>query len=429
MQTEVKEIGPCKLQIKIEVSADKIKEKLEEKYKKFVSSVVIPGFRKGFAPRDLIERKFGKDIKEELKNDTIISSCTDAFKKHSIEPITDPEIDFNKITLDESTPLSFDVIIEVKPTIDLIEYTGIQINRIKIEVTENDIDKAIEDIRLRHSQWQPVENQPAKQGSLVIFDQETFVQGKSIYHQENSSVIIGTGTFFFGKPVKEIGDSFIGLRKGNSKELTLKIPEDAKQVEYRSKEASIKVHLKEIKVLKTPQLTEEWTKSIGFNSISNMRETLKKRLLETKEEERGYQMEEQILETILQKTDFPLPESLVNDNINYVLKRWATNMLLEGLSEKEIIPKIEEIKPKVKEMSEKELRIQFICDHIAKKEKIFVTENEVGQKINELAGRYNKWPNEVRKYYEDNHLMGNLRAEIREGKVRKLLREKAVITD
>jgi len=429
-KTEIKEIGPCKIQIKIEVPHEKIKEKLDEKYKDFISSAVIPGFRKGFAPRELVERKFGKDIKEDFKNDMISSSCEDAFKTHNLKPISEPKIDYQKIILEEAKPLSFDVIIEVEPTINLTDYTAVQVKKIiPDEINDKDINGAIENIRTKHGEWQVIENQPAKNGDMLVFNQETFIDDKRIHQNENTNFIIGSGIKFFGKTSSAIGDSLVGVKNGDFKEVDVKVPDDAEKTEYRGKEAKVKIAVKEVKQLKIPELTEDWAKLIGFDSISHMKEEIKKRLKTQKEREVDYKIEEQILDSILGKTDFQLPESLVDENINYLLRRWTLPMLMEGRTEKEVAGEMENMKTKAKEAAVKELKIQFICDHIAKKEKIFVTEDEINQRINELAGQYHKWPNEVRKYYEENHQMGQLRADIREEKVRKFLREKAIISE
>ncbi|MFH1230433.1 MAG: trigger factor [Planctomycetota bacterium] len=428
MQTEIKEIGPCKIQIKIEVPAEKIKEKLNEKYSSFISSAVIPGFRKGFAPRELVERKFGKDIKEEFKNDIINSSSADAFKTHNVKPISEPQIDYDKIIVEETKPLSFDVIIEVEPTINLTDYTAIHVKKIiPAEVNDNDINNTIENIRTKHGEWQVLENQVSKKDDMLVFNQETFIDGKRIHQNENTNFIIGSGIKFFGKTSNAIGDALVGVKNGDLKEIDLKVPDDAEKTEYRNKEAKVKITVREVKRLKIPELTEDWAKLIGFDSVKHMKDEIKKRLQKQKEKEVDYKTEEEILDSILAKTDFQLPESMVNENINYLLRRWTLPMLMEGRTEKEVAGEMENMKVKAKDAAVKELKIQFICDHIAKKEKIFVTEDEINQRINELAGQYHKWPNEVRKYYEENHQLGQLRADIREEKVRKFLKEKAVI--
>ena len=429
MQTEVKEIGPCTMQVKIEMPPDKIKEKMDAKYTDFMASATVPGFRKGLAPRALIERKFGKEIRDEVKNDLIISACSDVFKEKNIKPVADPEIDFDKIPFDETKPLAFELVVEVEPTINLPEYTGIKVKKVPVELTDKDVDTALETIRQQHGEWQVLEKEKAKKGDMMVFNQETFIDGKRVHQNENSTMIIGQEVKFFGKPSADIGNSLNDMKSGDSKEVAIKVPDDAEKAEYRGKEAKLKITVKEVKRMNIPQLTEEWAKQIGLESISKMKEEVKKRLLVQKDKDAEYKIESQVLDAILDKTPFQLPESLVNEGVSYMLRRWTTQMLMEGHPEKEVAADLENMKTKAKGLAEKDIRIQFISDHIAKKEKIFVTEDEVNQRINELAGRYRKWPNEIRKYYEENQMMGQLRTDIREEKVRKLLREKAVITD
>ncbi|MEW6026599.1 MAG: trigger factor [Planctomycetota bacterium] len=429
MQTEVKEIGPCKVQIKIEMPPEKIKEKLEAKYTDFAASATVPGFRKGLAPRSLIERKFGKDIRDEVKNDLIIAASSDVFKEKNLKPVADPQIDFEKIVLDETKPLAFEMVVEVEPTVNVAEYTGIKVKKVAVEVTDKDIDNALEAIRNQHGEWQVLAKEKSKKGDMLVFSQETFVDGKRVHNNENSTMIIGQDVKFFGKPSADIGNALGELKAGDSKDIKIKVPDDAEKPEYRGKEAVLKISVKEVKRIHIPKLTEEWAKQIGFDSLDKMKEEVKKRLAVQKEKEAEYKMENQVLDTILEKNNFQLPEVLVNEGVDYLLRRWTTQMIMEGMPEKEIAADLENLKAKAKDAAEKDIRIQFIADHIAKNEKIFVTEDEVNQRINELAGRYRKWPNEIRKYYEENNMMGQLRTDIREEKVRKLLREKAVVTD
>jgi trigger factor len=429
MQTDIKEIGPCKLQIKIEIPAETIKEKLNEKYKDFTASAIVPGFRKGLAPKDLIERKFGKDIRDEFKTDMIQTTLLDVVKEKKLQPIGDPQIDYEKIKLEESQPLAFEVVMEVEPTVTLTDYTGIKATKPAIDVTEKEIDESLEHVRKNRGEWHVAEKKAAQKDDMVIFNQETWVDNKRIHQAENSNYIVGQELKFLGKAANALSDAMVGVKTGDAKEVTLKVPDNAEKAEYRGKDAQLKITIKEVKELKFPELNDEWIKSIGFDSMKRMREEVKKQLLKHKEEEVNLKVEDQILEDLLKRANFPLPETLVNENVNNILRRWMTNMLVQKKPEKEIMAEVENLKPKAKELSEKELRVEFICDFITKKEKIFVTEDDMNQRINELAGRYQQLPNEVKKYYEDNNLTGQLRSEIREEKVRKFLREKAVITE
>ncbi|MEK7450112.1 MAG: trigger factor family protein, partial [Planctomycetota bacterium] len=139
MQTEVKEVGPCKLLIKIEIPQAKVKEKLDEKYLKFVDNTAVPGFRKGKAPRSFLERKYGKDINDEVKLDLISTSYEEVLKEKKLSPIADPAIDYEKIPFDQAKPLNFEFTVEVSPEIKLEKYTDIEVKKEVAKVTDAEV--------------------------------------------------------------------------------------------------------------------------------------------------------------------------------------------------------------------------------------------------------------------------------------------------
>lgn len=429
MQTEVKEIGPCKLSIKIEVPQKKVKEKLDEKYKQFLDTTVIPGFRKGKAPRSLVERKFGKDINNEVKTDLIGSSYEEVLKEKSLSPIGEPEIDYEKIVFDEKQPLNFDIVVEVHPTIDLKEYTGIKVKKATPEVTDTDMKNALENLRRSHAELVVVENEPVKEGDLMVVDQEVWADDKQVTKKENISLEAGPNLRIFNKPASEEAKSLIGMKPGETRQIKVKAPDDYKDPALKGKDVLFKVTLKEIKRVKLPGADDRWAKTLKFDSLKHLKDELNKRILSEKEKFAIRQMENNIIEEILKKTDFPMPEGLVKQGLDYLLKKRQIDMHSQKIPEDKINEELEKTKAESKETVVKDLKIHFILEHIARKEKIFVTEDEVGQRINEIASAYRKWPQEIKTYYERNKLMGQLRSELKEGKVRKLLREKAVLAD
>ncbi|MBI4713261.1 MAG: trigger factor [Planctomycetes bacterium] len=449
VQAQVKEVGPCKVQITIEVPKDKVKKELEDKYSHFMTNAVVSGFRKGHAPRHLIERKFGKDIHNEVKLDLINTSSTEAFKENNLDPITDPSVEFEKIIMDETKPMNFDITVEVMPKIELTDYTGVTVKKHKIEVTSKETDSSLDEIRQARGEWVIADNKTQK-GDLLIVDQELKIDDKVISKQENSQLVLGPELMMFGKPAPVLVQTLQNAKKGETKEVTIpasggistdKVPDDAEKADYRpdvhrdsayglrNKDAHLKVTIKEIKRLKLPEVNEAWAKEMGFDSLAKLKDELKKRLHRQKENIAARQTEDEILDKILSKTDFPVPESLVNESTDHLVRRRLMQMQLAKMPEEKIKEMIDKLKTETKEIAVRDIKIEFICDHIAKKEKIFVTEDDIKQRINEMAAAYRKWPEEIKKNLESRNMMHQLRNEVKEEKVRQFLREKAKIAD
>ncbi len=457
MTTEAKEIGPCKYLLKIEVPPAKIKKKLETQYQEFIKDSVIPGFRKGKAPRNLVERKFGKEITEKTKLDLIGDSYDEALKEKKFTPITEPKLEAEKITLEKDKALCFEVTVEVEPKINIKEYTGVSVKRIKPKVSEKDIDEALTQLKESKAELVPAKDTVIKQGDHVIVDEEllaistkpvpneasqtdtlrdpegvpsrrsgTFgkTNNQQIGKQENVNVVMDPK-----RANPELVNKLIDSKIGDTREMKINIPKNYPRKEWRNTPALAKVTIKEIKRLKLPKATDAWAKEINFESLQHLKEELKKRLLQTKAKETEHLMENEIIKKILEKSDFVLPETLIKRGTDYLLERQKVNLYLKGVPEDQVSQEIEKQRSVSQETAITTIKNQRLIDYIAQKEKIFITEDEIAQWFNERAQATGRWPNEIKTYYEKNNLMGSLRGELKEQKVRKLLREKAKITD
>ncbi|MFA5793608.1 MAG: trigger factor [Candidatus Brocadiia bacterium] len=429
MNVEMKEVGPCKVALNIEIPPDKIKTKLDEKFKSFVEGTTVPGFRKGHAPTGIVERKFGKEIREEVKFDVIGEACDEAFKSKELRVLGEPHIDFDKIVMDEAKPMNFEVTVEVAPTVDLKDYKGVEVKRHKIAVDAKEVDAFIEELRAQNAELLVLEKEPAKEGDYLVVDSDVSVDGKSVAKQDNMSVPLGPEVGFFGKPNADIKKNLIGCKQGDTKQMKLTIPESYKDAQHRNKEALCVMTVKEIKRPKLPELSDKWAKDMGFDSLAQMKEEVTKKLTARKETEAEHHLEDDILDKLLAKTTFPLPESVVTKSEEQLISRKAMEMYYYRMPEDKIKEELAKFKTTSKDVVTRDLRIEFISDHIAKQEKIFVTEDEVKEHINKIAASSRKLPTEVRKEYESKGWMPELRAELKEEKVRKFLKEHAKITD
>ncbi|MBI4835233.1 MAG: trigger factor [Planctomycetes bacterium] len=432
MQTEIKEVGPCKLSVKVGIPKETIKKKLDEKYKDFIENTVIPGFRKGHAPQGLVERKFGKAIREDTKMEIISESYSTILKEKNLTPAVEPVIDTEKLTLDEKTELSFEFTMEIAPTINLekAKYKGVHAKKVKVEVTDKDIKDALEKLQHSSREYVPTEKDvKMKEGDVVIIDQEMLSEGKTVEKRENVELIYGPEINVFGKPSKEIMGALSGMKLNDTKEISLAVPADFQKKDLSGKPVTLKITLKDHKMMKLPEVTDSWAKEMGLESLDALKKELEKGIRAEKERLADRKTEEEIIEEIYKSMDFALPETLVERGAEYMQKRQAMLMAYQGMPEHEVKEHIEKNKTANRETVIKDLKIHYIIEHIAKQEKIFVTENDMKERINEIAARNRKWPNEVQAYYEKNDMMGQLRNELREEKVRKFLRESAKLTD
>ncbi len=426
---EVREVGPCKLQVRIEVGADKVKEEIDGKYKDLNETVELPGFRRGHAPRSLMERKFGKAVLEDLKYELINRSFDEVREEKKLEPMALPEVEAEKFSIEEGKPFQYEVEIEVRPNIDVKNYVGVKVSKPSYTAEEREIDEVLKDIQESKAELAPAEDGTAAEQDQVIADFELITGGKVIDRIENGSLFLNDRITFYGADMPEFYKSLLGRKVGETAEVTLTLPKDFHNEEFAGKEASLKVSIKSVKRKRLPPVDDEFAKSLDMDSVEELRSDIRKKIERRKEREARSKMAEDIVQELLRTNDFPIPEGVVAAGAAEALKRLHVRLAMEGLPEEKIRELLEKHKDASKEEMRSAFKAYFILEHIARKEKIFVTEDQLDERVGLLASMYGKPPHVMKAYLEEEGLLTQLRRTMREEMIKEFLLSKAVIVE
>ncbi|MDQ7778597.1 MAG: trigger factor [Planctomycetota bacterium] len=427
MKSSIKEIGPCKFQVSLEIPQDTIAAEIEKRYTELNDTVAFPGFRKGKTPRKLMEKRFSKDILNDTKGKLVSDACQKALEEHSLSPVSTPELDPDKIPFDPSAPLVFEFSVEVKPTFTVADYMGVKVKKEDVTVTDADVEEGLKRLASSRAELVVMEGEGAKDGDVIIADEEYSAEGKSFELQENATIVVSKDLRVFGQEIPALFDMLLGAKRGDTRIVTAKIPAEFKQENLRGKDATVKMIVREVKRIKVPEITDEWAKQMDFDSVAELKEAVRKRIGMERETQVKRNAQEAILADIAGRTKMDLPEGLVAEKTKEFESQHRLRLYQRGMPENQIEQEIEKGKTDSKDGVVAFLKRMFIIEEIAKKEKIFVTEEAVDARITEIASATKKWPNEVREYYEKNDLMPQLRAELREEKVLVFLLEKAQV--
>src|SRR5579863_3179738 len=172
-KSEVQEVGPCKLKIRIEVAAERVKEEIDHKYKDLNDSMALPGFRKGHAPRNVLERKFGKALLDDLKFELLSASFEEVKEEKKLEPVGEPELEADKVVVEEGKPFVYEMKIEVRPTLDIKNYEGIKVAKPAVTVEEKDIEAVLKGFQESKAELIPAEDQVAREGDQLTADRKS----------------------------------------------------------------------------------------------------------------------------------------------------------------------------------------------------------------------------------------------------------------
>ena len=426
METKIEEVDVCKKKILIEVSNDEIKDELEKEFEKIKDNVVVPGFRKGRVPRKLIERRFNKQIEEEVKQNVISNSYQKALEDNKLVPLGMPE--FGEIDFKLDQPLNFDITLEVKPEFEIENYRGLNLSKKKSNVTKSMIDKELERLSLQDAPLTVVTNGTIKKGDLIVCSAKTEVEGNIVLEEDNLDVNISSQTVG-SVTVPDLEKALVGLKAGEETTINIKLGHDFKVDEYKGKNGDLTITIDDIKRPKAQKIDDDLAKKFKFDSLDDLKDKIQMELESQLKSVAERELYNQIMDKLLDLANFDLPKGIVNSMAEERAERYRTMLLNRG----EPLDNDQDIMQKVKNESEdsviKELKTSFIMEYIANKEKIFVTDTEVDKKIAEYARNYNVTPEKMYNYLEKKENIRSLRHQMREDKTMEFLIKEANFSD
>ncbi len=426
MNIEIEEVGPCKKLLKFEIPKETIEDEWQKQLKEVSRMANLPGFRKGKAPRKLLERNYGGKIMDEVKRAVVSDSYQQALEMNKLSPIGDPDI--GDIDLEVGKPLKFEITLEVLPTFELGEYKGMQLKRKPVSVTDEDIDKALETISRQKAQLAVVKKGKVKDEDFIICDCEVGINGEVVWTDKELEVMV-SGSHVADIKVPDLKESLVGANSGDKVSIDVELGDSFSVEQHRNKSAKMEISIKEIKRPKSPEINDELAKQVGYDTLGELKEFMSQRLEMEKKRMAEGEMQEQISSKLIEMADFDVPENMINQHTNERLYKYQLDLLNKGTPQEEIEKNMEDLRNASEESVVRDFKMSLVLDRIAEKERIFVTEDDVNQRISEMAGMYGLEPSGMKKQLEKMKSMSNLRHQLRENKTLNLLMKEANIEE
>jgi trigger factor len=427
----IEEAGPCKKKVIIEIPEAKIRKMTDEQYEDLRKEAVVPGFRKGRAPRRLLEKRFNKEISEQVKLKLLADASEAVVKDKELKALGEPDIDFEEIKLPAEGPLTFDFEIEVRPEIDLPPLEGIPVTKTKLEVTDEQVDREIEQMRRWAGVWAPrAEGTAVELEDRIVADAVIKVEDVEEEQKLNNIEIQVRPNGFVGAvPVEKLDELLVGAKVGEHKETSVEIPKTFFREEYRGKKVDIQIDIEDVKWLKPAELDENFLKRYEVENVDELREKIEDLLHSQLENQTRTEMSEQIYKYLLENTDFNLPLDIVAEQAHTVLQRQYTNLLMRGLAREQIDEQIEHLQSASEERAKEQLKTFFIMDKVADHFDVSVEEEEINGHIARLAAQRGQRPERMREEMARNGSLAQFSLEIRQDKCIAKLLETAKITE
>jgi trigger factor len=406
--------------MEVEVAAERLDKALGQAYKKVVQNVNIPGFRKGKVPRHVLERRLGTGaLYEEAAELLVQEAYSSAVAEIGVEPLEMPDIDL--VQLEQGKPFVFKATVEVMPEVVLGEYQGIEALAAKPEVKEEEVDGHLEQLRRRHARLLAVEDGMLETGNLAIVDFTGYCDGEPFAGgtAEGYSLEIGSGAFVPG-----FEEQLIGLRVGEEKEVVVTFPADYHAGHLAGREVIFKVLVREIKRKEYPALDDGFaTETSDFATLNEFKEDIRNKLKAAAEKKTRRELTERVLEAVAANASVPLPAVLVEREIDRMLDDMEKFLRFQGLSLEKYLSvsgkSLADLREERREEAGENVKISLVLDAVAEKEGIAVSDEEVEEKIAELAAAYRQDFDKAREYYQGK--AEDLRLEVRLHKTRDFL--------
>ena len=386
---KTKNANEVKLELTIEAS--KFDEAIKKVYFKSAKYFNIPGFRKGKAPMQIVEKYYGKEIfYEDAFNEVAGEALEEAVKENKIEVVSRPDIDVKQI--EKGKDLIFEAVMQTKPEAELGKYKGIEIEKIEYNVTDEDIEHELGHMQEHNSRLITIEDKPVEKGNIATIDFEGFVDGVAFEggKAKNHELEIGSNTFIPG-----FEDQVIGMKIDEEKDIKVKFPEEYFSKELAGKDATFKVKVHEIKKKELPKLDDEFAKDVSeFDTLKELKEDIKAKQEKQNEERAKYETQDAVIKKLCENVKVDIPSGMIETETENMLKDMEQRLSYQGLKLEQYFQMMgkteEEVKKEYEPQAIEAIKSRLALEAVIKAEKIEATEKEVKDKIKEMAKNYGK---------------------------------------
>lgn len=400
MKTELIEISPTQKEIKIEVDAEAVKEVYAKVSQKYAKGASIPGFRKGFAPLDIVRLRYKEEIKNDVLQQVLPPKVAEAIQEHALQPLTEPHLHIENaesVVVNGSQPIGLNVHVEVMPDIPAPKYKDLKVTRRRRPVENSEVEDLIANRLKEHAALIPVENRKSKPGDTVIADLAgTFDDdptGEPIT-AENLEVVLGDEVI-----EKAFTENLVGVTPDEEKEFTVTYPPEFSSAALAGKTLHYKAKIKSVGTMEVPELDDEWAKSLdeGYESLADLRKKLKADLESFADSDADAHIRNDAIAKLIEENVFEVPSTLIESQARNLLNNFAQDLQQRGVDlnkvENDFVTMAFE---QLKSQAERDVRGAMLLEKVAEAEKVDVSDSEVDDEIGKLAVHYRTTPDEIR---------------------------------
>lgn len=432
VKAEMEEVEKNKVRIKVEVPAEEVSRAIDRAFRDIAREVFVPGFRRGRVPRRVLQARLGMEpVYEEVKQSNLPAYYREALEQLDLEPIAEPEIDLEEIEIEEGKPLSFQAVVEVKPRVELTGYKGVVVERPEEEVTDEEVQRALDNLRERFAQLEVASGKTLADGDYALIDFEGTVNGQPFEGGSAKDFMLEVGS---DNIWPEFNQELRGKRKGDILDIKVKMPEQFPDPEMAGKIASFKVLVKEVKVKKLPEADDDFAKEASkFDTIQELKEDIRRRLQEMKSERARESVRLQVLRKLADGLEVEIPRRMVDEYVQRRRRDLESRLATRGIALESYLKAVNYTEKRMEEEfgeeAERLIRNELVLDAVVRAEGLEVSDEELEKEIERRADMLGLKPETLRAAIEEREGLEDLRVDLLREKALRLLGEHAAFAD
>jgi trigger factor len=409
LTVEIIEVNSCKRNLAVEVPAEEVEQEINKIAREYASNAKVPGFRPGKVPLNVIRQRYGGDLAQDAIQKIIERCWKDTIKEHDLYPLAQPVI--KDVDNKPGNPLKFTVEFEILPALEVKDYKGVAVTLPSSEITDDNVNQAIENLREQQAQFVPVDGGEARDGMHLTLTVDAHFEGEiKPIHDDDVTLIVG-------HPETNVGftNNLRGARIGETKTFEVSYPEDHHRKRFAGKKVQYTVLVKEMKEKQLAELNDDFAKDIGSDSLDALRAKVRDELITESKQNAEKKAREALLDSIVERQTIEVPECMVQDELEIRARRVASNLAYQGININQTSFDWTKMFDEERPRAEQSVRRTIFLDAIARQEEIKVTDEEMESELQKLAEGTNKsaaawraqFEKEDRIHYFEQHLRQN----------------------
>lgn len=422
VKVDVIDTKPTSVTLSIEIPQSEVASTTEKIFKDIQRVAQVPGFRQGKAPLDLVKKNYSSAAREKVIESLIQQTAYPSLKSKGIEPIDSPRIE--DLSFDFEKPFSYKLRAEKHPEFKVKDYKDIKIKKEVQEITDEKVKENIEVLRERNARLEESKSGVVTDKDFVLVDYDASLNGEPLSDMKAKNQLIDLSA---PQALAGFKEGLVGAKKGDEKEITVKFPEDYPNKKLAGKDVVFKVKVQDVKQKVLPPLDDELAKDVGLENVAALEAKVKETLQAEEKRRQDREVEKQVMDHLVAANVFPVPESLVEDQLNHLLERMAEYYHRQGLPSSAWEKNLPQWREKYKEEAERNVRLSYILNAIGKDEKIEVTDEDLAKEQDEVKKANAGKEADVEKYFTEH--TNDIKSRMREEKIYKFLLDNAKIKE